>query len=97
MKTADTVGTQTILKAGLLLSGLGGIPVKIETSTRESAGKEKSFIEEFLFFGHQYALATLKSETAYLQALQNAGRRVIRFDLGKDVVGALRKLAEALE
>lgn len=75
LRTADTVGTQTIAKAGLVLSGLGGIPVKIETSTRQSGGAEKSYIEEFLFFGHQYALASLKSEPAYLQALQNAGLR----------------------
>lgn len=75
LRSADTIGTQTIVKASLVLSGLGGIPVKIETSSRQSGGAVKSFIEEFLFFGHQYALATLKAEPAYLQALQNAGMR----------------------
>jgi hypothetical protein len=30
------------------------------------------------------------------QALQNAGRKVIRFHLGSDVIGSLRQLIEAL-
>jgi len=31
------------------------------------------------------------------QALLNSGRRVIRFHLGADVIGGLRKLEEAFE
>jgi N4-gp56 family major capsid protein len=69
LKTADTLGTTTITKAGLVLSGLGGTPVTIARS------KTGAPIEQFLLFGHQYALATLRSETAYLQALQYAGAR----------------------
>lgn len=69
LRTADTIGTPTITKAGLVLSGLGGTPVKIGKS---DVGAD---IEQYLFFGHQYALSTLKSEAAYLQALQSAGVR----------------------
>lgn len=69
LRTADTVGTTTITRAGLTLSGLGGTPVKIGKS---DVGAD---IEQYLFFGHQYALASIKSETAYLQALQYAGVR----------------------
>lgn len=77
LRTADTIGTVTITKSGLVCSSLGGKPVKIETST------EGAPIEEFLFFGHQYALATLKTEAAYLAALQNAGVRGDRNPLFK--------------
>jgi N4-gp56 family major capsid protein len=69
LRTADTIGTTTITKAGLVLSGLGGTPVKIGKS---EVGAD---IEQYLFFGHQYALSTLKSESAYLQAITNAGVR----------------------
>lgn len=69
LKSADTIGTQTIAKSGLVVSGLGGKPVKVETT------KVGSLLEMFLFFSHQHGLSTLKSESAYLQALQNAGVR----------------------
>jgi hypothetical protein len=69
IRTADTIGTTTMTKAGLVLSGLGGTPVKIGKS---EVGAD---IEQYLFFGHQYALSTLKSESAYLQAITNAGVR----------------------
>lgn len=69
LRSADTIGTNTITKSGLVLSGLGGTPVTIAKS------KTGADIEEFLFFGHQYALSTLKSESAYLQALSYAGVR----------------------
>lgn len=69
LKTADTVGTTTITKSGLVLSGLGGKPVKVATT------KVGSDVEEFLFFSSQYGLSTLRAETAYLQALQFAGAR----------------------
>lgn len=69
LRTADIVSTTTITRAGLALSGLGGTPVKIGKS---KAGAD---IEMYLFFGHQYGLQGLKSETAYLQALQYAGVR----------------------
>lgn len=69
LKTADVVGTTTITKAGLVLSGIGGTPVKVGKS---ATGAD---IESFLFFGNQYALSTLRSETAYLQANQYAGER----------------------
>lgn len=69
LKTADTVGTTTITRAGLALSGLGGTPTNVGKS---SVGAD---IEMYMFFGHQYGLSSLKSETAYLQALQYAGLR----------------------
>lgn len=69
LRTADTVGTTTITRAGLVLSGLGGKPVKVGKSATGA------MIEEFLYFGSQYALSALKSESAYLEALQNAGVR----------------------
>jgi N4-gp56 family major capsid protein len=69
LRTADTVGTTTIAKSGLVLSGLGGKPV---TVSKSSTGAK---IEEFLFFGHQYALQSIKSEAAYLAAVTNAGVR----------------------
>lgn len=69
LKTADTVGTSTISKAGLVISGLGGTPVTISKS------KVGAPIEQFLFFGHQHGLVSLKSEAAYLAALQNAAVR----------------------
>ena len=69
LRTADTVGTQTITRAGLALSGLGGVPIKVAKS---ETGAD---IEQFLYFGSQYSLSTLRSETAYLQALQYAGAR----------------------
>lgn len=69
LKSADTVGTTTLTKSGLVLSGLGGTPVKV---AKAKAGGD---VEQFLFFSSQYALATLRSETAYLQALQYAGAR----------------------
>lgn len=69
LRTADTVGTSTISKAGLVISGLGGTPVTISKS------RVGAPIEQFLFFGHQHGLVSLKSESAYLQALQNAGVR----------------------
>lgn len=69
LRTADVVATTTITKAGLQLSGLGGIPAKLGKS------KVGADIERFLFFGNQYALSSLGSETAYLQALQYAGER----------------------
>lgn len=69
LRTADVVNTPTITKAGLIISGLGGKPVKVAKS---SAGAD---IEQFLFFGHQFGLASLPTETAYLQAITNAGVR----------------------
>jgi N4-gp56 family major capsid protein len=69
LRTADVVSTTTITKAGLQLSGLGGVPVKLGKS------KVGADVERFLFFGNQYALSSLGSETAYLQALQYAGER----------------------
>jgi N4-gp56 family major capsid protein len=69
LRTADTIGTTTITRAGLAASGLGAKPVKLGKS------KVGADIEMYLFFGHQYGLASLKSETAYLQALQYAGVR----------------------
>lgn len=69
LKSADTVGTSTITRSGLALSGLGGDPVKVGKS---EVGAD---IEMFLFFGHQYGLSALKSESAYLTALQTAGLR----------------------
>jgi N4-gp56 family major capsid protein len=69
LRTADTIGTTTITKAGLVLSGLGGTPVKISKS------KVGADIEHFLFFGNQYALATLRTESAYLAAVSQAGVR----------------------
>jgi N4-gp56 family major capsid protein len=69
LRSADTVGTTTITRAGLTLSGLGGTPVKVGKS---AVGAD---IEMFLFFGHQYGLSSLKSETAYLEALKYAGVR----------------------
>ncbi len=69
LKSADTVGTTTITRSGLTLSGLGGIPTKLGKS------RTGADIEMYLFFGHQYGLASLKSEAAYLQALRDAGVR----------------------
>ena len=69
LRSADTVGTTTVTRSGLTLSGLGGIPVKLGKS------RTGADIEMYLFFGHQYALASLKSEAAYLQALRDAGVR----------------------
>lgn len=69
LKSADTVGTTTITRSGLTLSGLGGIPTKLGKS------KTGADVEMYLFFGHQYGLASLKSEAAYLQALRDAGLR----------------------
>jgi hypothetical protein len=69
LRSADTVGTTTITRSGLVLSGLGGTPVKVGKS---GVGAD---IEMYLFFGHQYGLASIKSEAAYLTALQTAGLR----------------------
>jgi N4-gp56 family major capsid protein len=69
LKTADVISTTLITTAGLTISGLGGTPVKI--------GKARSGadIEQFLFFSSQYPLSPLRSETAYLQAMQYAAER----------------------
>lgn len=69
LRTADTIGTTTITKSGLVLSGLGGKAVKLRKS------RTGADIESFLFFGNQYALATLRSESAYLTAITQAGVR----------------------
>lgn len=69
LRSADTVGTTTITRAGLAASGLGATPVRVGKS------REGADIEMYLFFGHQYGLSAIKSESAYLQALQNAGVR----------------------
>jgi N4-gp56 family major capsid protein len=69
LRSADTVGTTTITRAGLTASGLGATPVKVGKS---GVGAD---IEMYLLFGHQYGLSSLKSESAYLQALQYAGVR----------------------
>jgi N4-gp56 family major capsid protein len=69
LRTADTVGTTTITKAGLVLSGLGGTPVKIGKS---DVGAD---IEQYLFFGTQFGLSSLRSEPAYLAAVTNAFTR----------------------
>jgi hypothetical protein len=69
LKTADVFNTPTITKGGLVLSGLGGKPVG---TIKNDAG---GFVEQFLFFGTQFGLAPLGSETAYLQALQYAENR----------------------
>lgn len=69
LRTADVPSTVTITKSGLQLSGLGGIPAKLGKS------KTGAQVERYVFFGNQYALAPLASETAYLQALQYAQER----------------------
>lgn len=69
LRSADTVGTTTITRAGLALSGLGGKPVKVAKS---ATGAD---IEQFLYFGTNFTLATLKTEAAYLAALSTAGVR----------------------
>lgn len=69
LRSADVVATTTITKAALVLSGLGGKPVKTE---RNKAG---GFVEQFLFFSSQYGTFSLASESAYLQALQYAAER----------------------
>ena len=69
LKSADVISTSTITKGGLVLSGMGGKPVG---TIKNSAG---GMVEQFLFFGTQYAFAPLGSESAYLQALQYAENR----------------------
>lgn len=69
LKSADVMSTNTITKSGLVLSGLGGKPVG---TIKNDAG---GFVEQFLFFGTQFAFAPLGSESAYLQALQYAENR----------------------
>lgn len=69
LKSADVVSTTTITKSGLILSGLGGKPAKLGPANSGARN------ERFLFFSSQYALSTLPTESAYLQALQYAGER----------------------
>jgi hypothetical protein len=69
LKTADVFNTPTITRAGLILSGLGAKPVG---TIKNGAG---GFVEQFLFFGTQFGLSALGSESAYLQALQYAENR----------------------
>jgi len=53
----------------------------------DKAGEEKSSIS--------FGVLKMAQALGDRQALLDAGRRVIRFDLGKDVVGALKQLVEA--
>lgn len=69
LKSADVVSTTTITKSGLILSGLGGKPI---TTIRNTAGGD---VEQFLFFSSQFALSSLGTETAYLDALKYASER----------------------
>jgi N4-gp56 family major capsid protein len=69
LKSADVVNTPVITRSGLLASGNGAKPVG---TIRNPGG---GMIEQFLFFGNQLALANLKSETAYLDAVKYAQQR----------------------
>lgn len=69
LRSADTVGTTTITRAGLALSALGGKPVKMRTT------KVGSVVEQFLFFGSQWGLSALSAESAYLEAQKHAAER----------------------
>lgn len=72
LKSADQVATTTITKAGLVLSALGGKPVK---TIKNKAGGD---VEQFLFFSSQWGTQALAGETAYLQALQYAAERGVQ-------------------
>lgn len=69
LKSADVVNTPVITRSGLIASGMGAKPVG---TIRNPGG---GMIEQFLFFGNQLALANLKSETAYLDAVKYAEQR----------------------
>jgi N4-gp56 family major capsid protein len=69
LKSADVVNTPVITRSGLVASGNGAKPVG---TIRNPGG---GMIEQFLFFGNQLALAPLKSETAYLDAVKFAQQR----------------------
>jgi hypothetical protein len=69
LKTADVPLTTTITKSGMVLSALGGRPVK---TIRNAAGGD---VEQYLFFSTQWGTVSLSTETAYLQALQYAAER----------------------
>lgn len=69
LRSTDVIGTKVITKAGLILSGLGGKPVKI------GKGAQGDPIEQFLFFSHQHALEPLGSESNYLEAQRHAADR----------------------
>lgn len=66
LRSNDVFGTALISKAGLILSSLGGKPVKL--------GKDESGapIESYLMFGHQYGMLPLTSESNYLEAQRHA-------------------------
>lgn len=66
LRSNDVFGTSLITKAGLILSSLGGKPVKIG---KDEAGAP---IESYLMFGHQHGMLPLSSESNYLEAQRHA-------------------------
>jgi glucose-6-phosphate isomerase len=71
---------------GLFIQFTADVPE--DAAIPDKAGEEKSSIS--------FGVLKMAQALGDRQALLDAGRRVIRFDLGKDVVAALQKLAEAI-
>lgn len=69
LRSNDVFSTSVITRASLVLSSLGGKPVRL------GKGEAGDSIEQYLFFGTQWGFASLNNETAYLQGIREARER----------------------